>query len=153
MTKLKHRISDKTLPEIFTEVKNTKSFDEKVDTIRAYDNKAMRFYVNAAYGYDWKQLNLQIPEYKPSHLPVGITYSNIGKSINQIETMLKVAKTKPERARAIMQDILESVSAQEAELLTQLFLGRKTKDVPKKVFEAVYPNVVKDAKPELFPED
>ena len=128
----------KTLPEIFDDVRRQETNSEKVRLLSFYkQSKSLAFFVDSLYNKDWS--SLPIPEYTPSRMPIGICYSNIGKEINRINAAFNFSKTDKAKAELLMIRILESVSADEAELLVNMFKGRKVDGISKSVFKEVYP--------------
>lgn len=127
----------KTLPEIFEEVRNLESVIEKVNHLSHYKGKALRFFVNSLYNIDWS--DVVIPEYTPSKNPPGLAFGSITTNIERINVALKVAKTNPKRSRELVQLVLESVTKEEAQLLVDMFTGKRVEGINKAVFKKVYP--------------
>lgn len=139
---IKYINTAKTLPEIFEEIRAIESRDEKIARLKLYQNRALEFFVNGLYNVDWS--SLPIPKYEPSTKPVGICFSSILGSIERIKSALNISKSNPQRAELLMIRVLESVSADEAELLINMFKGRKVDGISKAMFREVYPKFFRD---------
>lgn len=126
-----------TLPEIFNIVRLKEEKQDKIKTLKAYDTKTLRWFVNAMYNRDWS--TLPKVDYKPNHRPVGVCTLSIFTAMSRIESALKYAETNPDVAKKNLIIVLEEVSEDEAKLLTDMFVGRKVQGISKSIFAAVYP--------------
>lgn len=128
---------NKTIPEIFDAVRAAEgSVDDKAQVLKMYDRKDLRFVVD--FMYNGNKDGLYVPEYTPSSKPVGMNYMTIGTALKQIEAALQYRTQIDVYERNVVR-VLESVSADEAQLIADLFEGKKVEGISKAVFKRVYP--------------
>jgi hypothetical protein len=135
-------ITDITLPEVFAKVSSQKSTNDKINVLKLYDSKALRWFVYSMYNIKW---DLEIPEYKVPTSPPGLTYSSISKSLLRLDLIEKLKDSEKLQDKDKLEKqlilVLENVSKDESELLVNLFSGsRKVEGIPKTVFRGVYPD-------------
>lgn len=135
----RHHVNlSRTIPEVFDLVSQAETREDKINLLRLYDTKSLRFIVNGLYNVDWS--DLKIPNYKPSNRPPEVADSNILKSIPRIEAAYQYRLRRPDVAERAILNVLESVSSREAELLVNMMAGRKIDGISKAVFKAAYPH-------------
>lgn len=136
-----HQINkNRSIPEIFDHVRTYKSKANKVTLLKKYDNRHLRWFVNAMYNVDWSEM--EVPKYKPSPRPPEISHQSIGTAIPRIEQAYRQRFNRPEQTERLLLLVLEEMSAPEAELLVHVFNGKKRiEGVSKHVFKEVYPDL------------
>jgi len=126
-----------TLPEIFANVEKKQTINEKVELLRLYDTKVIRWYVDNLYNRDLSSIS--IPDYTPSKSPAGIAFMNIGNAIPRLNSIFNHMDNKPMVERNLTL-VLENVTKEEAVLIVKLIKGeRRIQGVSKTVFKKVYP--------------
>lgn len=130
--------SNRTIPEVFDLVRETKTQEEKIKALRAYDSKQMRWFIYNTYFVDWS--GITIPSYKPNHRPPEICNMSIKTALTRLEAAFQNKDKNPKLTEKLLDIVLNEVSAKEAELLVNLFQGKKIKGVSKAVLKAAYPN-------------
>ena len=129
---------NRTLPEIFARIAELSSIKEKAANLRMYDGKTMRWFVDAMYNRDWS--DMVIPSYTPSKRPPEISHQSIKTAINRIEQAYHYRLADPTLTERNLLLVLEQMSADEAELLCNVFAGRrKIEGISKAVFKEAYP--------------
>lgn len=130
----------KSLPEIFDEVRQLEDNEQRSNLLRRYKTKTMTFYIYNLYNQDWSDIKIPY-EYKAMTAPPGLCYSNIGNSINRLVSAKEMAKSNPKRSTDIVQQVLESVSSDEAILLIRLFNNQKIQGISKAVLRSAFPEL------------
>lgn len=135
-----------SIPEIFEIVSKLDTIEEKVNLLKQYDRRDLRWVVDFMYNAD--KTGLYIPDYKPGNFVNGMSYMSIGSALQKIEAALnnKHNKTIYERNLII---VLENVHKEEAQLLTDIFQGKKIEGVSKQVFKRVYPAFFRESDQEV----
>lgn len=126
-----------SLPEIFKRVAAQPTVDEKINLLRQYDRKDVRWVVDFMYNADTQ--GLTIPEYKKSNYIDGMSYMTIITAIGKLQSAIQHRNNSAVYTRNLTV-VLESLCADEAQLIVDLFEGKKIEGVSKKVFKQVYPN-------------
>lgn len=134
----RHINTARTIPEIFDVVRAAETQEEKVQLLKAYDSKGLRFVVNGLYNVDWS--DMKVPKVKFNHLPPEICNTNIGRSVSRLEAAYQFRVDKPEVTRRNLTRILEEVSKEEAELLVDMFKGKKVDGISKAIFKRAFPD-------------
>ena len=136
-----HINKSKTLPEIFETVNKLESKEEKIELLKLYDTKHMRWLVD--FIYNTEKDDLYIPPYQKNNRPPEICNTSIGRSLTRINSAIRIRRTNTERAhrkyRDLMTIVLQEVSKDEAKLLEDVFNGKKITGIHKSVWKAVYP--------------
>jgi len=126
-----------TLPEVFKRVAEKETIEEKAKTLKAYETKSLRWFIDSLYNRDLS--DIVIPEYKVSKNPSGIAFMNINNSMNRIEAAIN-NKDKPRILNRNLTLVLEGVTSDEASLIEKLLKGeRRITGVSKTVFKKAYP--------------
>jgi len=126
-----------TLPEVFKRVAEKETIEEKAKTLKAYETKSLRWFIDSLYNRDLS--DIVIPEYKVSKNPSGIAFMNINNSMNRIEAAIS-NKDKPWIVNRNLTLVLEGVTSEEASLIEKLLKGeRRITGVSKTVFKKAYP--------------
>lgn len=126
-----------TLPEVFKRVAEKETIEEKAKTLKAYETKSLRWFIDSLYNRDLS--DIEIPEYKVSKNPSGIAFMNINNSINRIEAAIS-NKNKPWILNRNLTLVLEGVTSDEASLIEKVIKGeRRITGVSKTVFKKAYP--------------
>ncbi len=129
---------NKSLPEIFERIAELPTNKEKASSLRMYDGKTIRWFIDAMYNRDWS--DMVIPKYTPSKRPPEISHQSIKTAINRIEQAYFYRLTDPKLTEKNLMLVLEEMSAPEAELLCNVFAGRrKIEGISKAVFKEAYP--------------
>lgn len=128
------------LGEILEKLPHLNSRKEKAEYLQAHDNKVLRWFVESCFDVNINY-DLAVPEYKPCIFPRSCTYSTLALEMKMLlELRNPESKIKPERKVRILARILESVHAEEAELLVQAINGKcKVPGLTKAVVEAAFP--------------
>lgn len=126
-----------SLPEIFKRVAAQPTVEEKINTLKQYDRKDVRWVVDFMYNADTE--GLTIPEYKKSNYIDGMSYMTIITAIGKLQSSIQY-RNNPSVYTRNMTVVLESLHADEAQLIVDIFQGNKIEGVSKKVFKRVYPN-------------
>lgn len=126
-----------SLPEIFKRVAAQPTVEEKINTLKQYDRKDVRWVVDFMYNADTE--GLTIPEYKKSNYIDGMSYMTIITAIGKLQSAIQY-RNNPSVYTRNMTVLLESLHADEAQLIVDIFQGKKIEGVSKKVFKRVYPN-------------
>lgn len=139
MIQKNQRILGKHLPDVFESVGKLLNNKDKIEVLRSYNTKALRWYVNSLYNVDWS--TMKVPKYTPSKLPVGACRQSIGTAIKRIEQAYYYREQKPDVTERNLLLVLEEMSAGEAQLLVNMFNGRrKIEGISKAVLKELYPN-------------
>lgn len=129
----------KTIPEIFSDVRKLSTVEEKANYLRKYRSKGLQYFVKSLYDPLWS--DAVIPNFKPSTFPAGNNHTTIAGAIRRLDIIRDIAKTWPERSQSLFELVLESVSADEAVLLTHFVTKKKIDGISKAVFKRVYPEL------------
>jgi hypothetical protein len=126
-----------TLPEVFERVSKKETVQERAYLLLKYETEPMKWYINALYNRDFT--HLPIPEYTKSDKPAGVTFMTMKQAIPRLEAALKY-NNKPHVVERNLLLVLETVTAEEAELIEKLLKGEKRiNGVSKSVFKKAYP--------------
>lgn len=125
------------LTEIFKRVAEQPTVEEKINLLREYDRKDVRWVADFMYNADTQ--GLTIPEYKKSNYVDGMSYMTIVTAIGKLQAALQY-RNNPSVYNRNMTVVLESLHADEAQLVEDIFQGKKIEGVSKKVFKRVYPH-------------
>lgn len=126
-----------TLPEVFEKVGKKDTIEEKVNLLRHFDTKSLRWFVDALYNRDFS--SLVIPEYKMSGKTPGIAYMSIQNAIPRLEAALN-NHNKPHVVERNLLLVLANLSNEEAMLIEKVIKGeRRVAGVSKTVFKKAYP--------------
>ena len=134
---------NRPIHQIFQNIQNEETKEDKVKVLKRYDNKAIRWYVDNLYNRDWSVV--EIPKFSYCHRPYGNCNINLSKAISRLEQSFYYHDKKPEVTERMLLLVLSEVSREEAELLLDLFAGRKIKGIHKSVFKEVYPEFFRSA--------
>ncbi len=125
-----------SLPEIFKRVAAESTIEDKVNLLKRFDRKDMRWVVDFMYNANLD--GVYVPEYKPSNFIVGMAYVTFNTAIPKIEAALN-NRADPKTYDRNLIIVLEGMHNDEAELLSELLMGKKIEGVSKQVFKRVYP--------------
>lgn len=135
---MRHHVNkSRSIPEVFDKILEQESNEVKIQMLKAYDTKALRWVINAMYNVDWS--DMKVPTVKQNNRPSEICNMSIGGSIKRLEVAYHNRIANPKLTDKNLTIILEEVSAREAELLLDIFAGRKVKGISKTVFKKAYP--------------
>lgn len=131
---------NKSLAEIFQTVKEFEgTLDDKAKLLKGYTRKDVRWYVDFMYNRSGDFLD--VPEFKYSNRPHGVSFATINTSIARIEAAVRLRDTNPEASERNILRVLEIIPNDEADLLVDLFRGRKVDGISKAVFKRAYPDL------------
>ena len=128
-----------SLPEIFDQVRDLSSKDEKVQMLKSYrELKHLKWFVNAMYNYDFSKTF--VPRYTPSKFPPDMC-ANIWTQVKRIDSAVHVLYRAGDDHRydKMMTLALEAMSADEAELIAHMMNGKKVDGISKRMWREVYP--------------
>lgn len=139
----------KLIHEIFDEIKNRTSPEDRVNILKFNDTWQLRqvlvgtFHPNVQFVID------KVPYYKPSDAPVGMGYTTIANELKRAYVFERGnPKVNPnlsqKRKELLLAQILESLEAKEAEVFVNMLL--KDQRVPGLTYD-----IVKEAFPDLLP--
>lgn len=138
-------INNRNLPasDIFSRVKDFPgTVDEKAQFLAQYNRKDIRWLVDFAYNCDTTKLP-PLPEFKRSNRPSGIDYMTILSAIPRIDAAVKHKDNRKiwDKSMAL---VLENITGSEADLLVNIFAGKKFEGVSKAVLKRVYPQFFRE---------
>lgn len=133
---------DLTVPEVLDIAGKLNTNEEKIAYLRKYNGRELSWYINSLYNDDWSKL--VIPDYKPSHLPVGANFLTIRGVLPRIlivQNMIAQENINTKKVDDLMLLVLENISKGEAELLVRLFKKQvKIDGLSKTIWKQVYPS-------------
>jgi hypothetical protein len=131
-----------TLPELFNVISKMEgTLDDKAKFLKQFGRRDVLWFVD--FMYNTNKEGLTVPEFTPSRKPVGLNYMTIGTALTQIQSALQ-HRNNPKIYERNLKLVLESISADEAELLVQVFKGGKVEGVSKAVFKRAFPGYFPD---------
>lgn len=138
----------KNIYEIFNEVENASSRQERIDVLRRNDCFALRQVLRGTYDPNIRFSIDKIPYYKPSDAPAGLGYTSIHQELSRAYLFQKdnprVSQSlTQERKEQILIQILEALEKKEAEIYMNMLLK-------KQVVQGLNIEVVKEAFPDLI---
>lgn len=143
---LKYVNPNLSIPEILNVLeKSTGTISEKANMLKScWNRKDVKFYIDFMYNGDSTRSKLltALPTYKPSQKPFGANFRTIGSSLTSLEScinMLHSDNFNQNKFDNTMRSVLESISADEAELVVKLFSGKKHRGGIKSIFKEAYP--------------
>ncbi|MNE51604.1 hypothetical protein D3C80_1462390 [compost metagenome] len=133
---MKHINKNISIVEIFQRVRELEgTVDDKAKLLAVYDRKDVRWLVDFAYN---GPVPLNIPEFKRSNRPYGIAYLTVLTGLPKLNSALQYVSNQAVFDRNLKL-VLENVSPEEADLLVEIFSGKKFEGVSKAVLKRVYP--------------
>lgn len=132
-----------SIPEIIERAQKLETNEEKARFIKMYRNSNLRWFVYRLYNNDdVQEKNIKVPDYKPSHYPVGMNPVSFKQAIQRFENVVKLWESNPKRADNVLFMILEGVSPEEAKLFIMIIQGKKKfEGISKSVWKEVYPDL------------
>lgn len=139
----------KNVYEILDEVASAKTAEERRAILYYNNNYALRQILKAAFDPKIKFVIDKVPYYKPNDAPVGLSETSLHKEVNRLYLFeegnpgVSPNLTK-ERKEQLLVQILESIEAKEAVVLTNALLKNlKVPGLNKKLVEEVFPDLLK----------
>jgi hypothetical protein len=139
----------KNIYEIFDEFERAQTHQQKVDVLRRNGNFALRSILQGTFHPDIQFVFQEVPQYKPSNSPPGLSYTSIHQEMGRVYLFEKNnsradQNLSMERRKQILTQILESLEAREA----KVFMGMlfKKQDVKGLTYDLVL-----EAFPDLLP--
>jgi hypothetical protein len=146
----------KNIYEIFDELKNVKTKEERIKVLRDNNSETLK---NVLIGIFHPRVNFTIKEIPPyntvENLPPGMAYENMPMALKRIYLFMEGNPRVPlsltkERKEQLLIQILESLEPREAEVFMNIILKNNTKS-PYRVPELTT-RLVNEAFPGLIPE-
>lgn len=130
------------LGEMLAKLPHLNSRKEKAEYLQQHDSKVLQWFIESCFDVNVKY-DIEVPEYRPSIFPRSCNYSRIDLELKMLlELRNPQSKLKAERKALILARILESVHAEEAELVAQAVSGKcKVPGLTKAVVEAAFPGI------------
>jgi hypothetical protein len=139
--------------EILEEFEEAKTRQEKIDVLKKHSDHWFVTFLNYAFNPDVKFDFDTVPNYKPAVEPAGLTWSTLHLEMRKLYLFMpsssKYVGKLPERKHTnLLLEILESVHAEEAKLLEQVFLKKlKVKGLTDKIVKEAFPDLPFEPKP------
>lgn len=139
--------------EIFNEFELAKTRQEKIDVLKKHADHWFVTFLNYAFNPDIKFDFTEIPNYKPAVEPAGLNWSTLHLELRKlylfIPTHIKYKGKLPDRKHTnVLLEILQSVHADEAKLLVQVFQRKlKVKGLTDKLVKEAFPDLPFEPKP------
>lgn len=131
-----------TIPEVIQRAQKMDTNEEKIRYLRQYRNRNLRWFVATLYDNQVAELSIPIPQYTPTHYPVGMAPMSFKTAITRFENACRLWDTNRGRAENLLVLVLESVSEDEANLFKMILLGQKKfEGISKAVWKGVYPEL------------
>lgn len=139
----------KNLYEIFDEFEKASTKQDKIDILRNNSSYALREVLRGTYHPNIEFTITNIPYYKPSDSPPGLSYSSIHQELGRTYIFEKNnPKVSPnlsdKRKEHILIQILECLEEREAQIYMNMLLKKQR-------VKGLTSNVVKEAFPDLLP--
>lgn len=140
-------VASLTIPEVIERAQNLETNSEKSRFIKMYRNSNLRWVVYRLYNNeDVLEKNIKVPDFKPSHYPVGMNPVSFKQAIQRFENAVKLWESNPQRAENVLSMVLEGVSPDEANLFIMVIQGKKKfEGISKSVWKEVYPDLFQSA--------
>lgn len=123
--------------KLIDKVKNQDDNEDKVKILQANNDKMVEWLVESLYNIDYS--NLKMPEYTRSKDRVGESVTTLWRSLARVKLAHRLVETDPERSEAVLIDVLENVSGEEADLLETVITGKKVDGISKAVWKKSFP--------------
>jgi hypothetical protein len=142
---MKYVNPDLSIPEILNILeKSSGTVTEKANMLRTcWPRKDVKFYIDFMYNGDLTKSRLSsMPDYKPSTKPFGANFMTLvtaQNAINSAISILHMENADKAKFDKVMVKVLESISAEEAALVVNLFTGKKHRGGIKSIFKEAYP--------------
>ena len=139
--------------EIFNEFELAKTRQEKIDVLKKHADHWFVTFLNYAFNQDIKFDFTEIPSYKPAVEPAGLNWSTLHLELRKlylfIPSHVKYNGKLPDRKHTnVLIEILQSVHADEAKLLVQVFQRKlKVKGLTDKLVKEAFPDLPFEPKP------
>ena len=138
--------------EIFEEFEEAKTRQDKIDVLRKHADHWFITFLNYAFNPEIKFDFLNVPKYKPSLEPEGLTWSTIHLEMRKVYLFIPShdkysGKLTDRKHTNLLLEILESVHAKEALLLEGMFHKKlKVKGLTDKIVKEAFPELPFDVK-------
>lgn len=131
-----------SLPEIFERVALLPTIEDKVNMLRRFDRKDLRWVVDFMYNANTSKF--YIPAFEPQDFIQGMSYMSILNALTKIEAALNNID-RPEIYERNLIVVMESLHIDEAILLSDILTGKKIEGISKQVFKKLYPDFFRES--------
>lgn len=138
------------LNTLFDKIENAKSYDERKEILNTFTNPRLVEILGHHFNKrDWfLKDEADIPQYNPAKEAEGYAPSTLLHEVRRFYIFKDdFVKVPNDRKGAILANMLESMHAEEAQLLLSILLGTlKVKGLTKKLVSDVFPNIIENEK-------
>lgn len=142
---MKYYNPDLSVPEIFNLLeKSPGTVTEKVQLLKRWDRRDVKFVIDIMYNGDITKGKIGVlPAYKASTKPMGANFMTLNSALPSITSALNMLHSdnfNQQKFDRSIKLVLESISAQEAELLVEVLMGKKFRGNMKTIIKEAFPS-------------
>jgi hypothetical protein len=121
-------IKGKLFSEIFDEFRNATTKQDRIAVLKKYDHPSFRKFLFYIFSPDI-EFDVMIPKYRPAPEPAGLNYTYLDLEVDRLYRFIRNDPKRPEgltadKQRQLFVVILESLHADEADLLVQVITNK-----------------------------
>jgi hypothetical protein len=138
----------KNIYEIFSEFEKANSRDEKISVLRNNSGWALKNVLKGTFDPNIKFIFEQVPYYKPSDSPPGLSYSSIHKELEraylfEVDNPRVSPNLSYKRKEEILIQILEVLESKESEIFMNMLLKKqKVKGLNYAIVKEAFPDLL-----------
>jgi hypothetical protein len=121
-------IKGKLFSEIFDEFQKATTKQERIFVLKKYDHPSLRKFLFYIFSPDI-EFDVAIPKYRPAPEPAGLNYTYLDLEVEKLYRFIKNDAKRPEgltpeKQKQLLVVILESLHADEADLLVKVITNK-----------------------------
>ncbi len=143
-------MSKKNIYEVFDDFVNASTREAKIDILRKNSGYALDAVLRGAFHPHIKYVFNDIPEYRKSDAPPGLSYTSIHQELSRVylfeENNPKVASNLTlDRKKYLLVQMLESLESKEADVLSGMLMKKlPVKGLTYKLVQEAFPGMLPD---------
>ena len=135
----------KLIHEVFNEIALTKSVKAKQQLLRQWETPALKVLLRCMMDTNIKFKVTTIPKYIPTDDPIGYSVTTLEKECRYLPYLYEGSNLTEQRATNMLQDMLESMYHEDAEILSRIVKGKfKVAGLTKRLVHDTFPELLTD---------
>lgn len=134
-----------SLPQILNVISKMEgTVEDRANTLKQWNRKDVHWFVDFMFNGEKDREGIVIPEFKKSSKPFGVNFMTLNSALPKINAAITNRTNKAVFDRNIKL-VLESISADEADLLVNVLTGKTVENIPRAVFRRAFPSYFRNS--------